>query len=485
MVTGASEQVQPKMVPAPGGGFYMSWYDNRAGGYDPYVQRFNANGFPLWPSPGVQVADTAFSSTEDYGLTVDGAGNAVLVFRDDRLGGVKITAQAVSPAGNLLWGALGVQMPSVGGVNSPKAGVGTDGVVYAGWTDNGKASVLRLDGNGAPLWATPFVITDGSSATYILSDLQAGEDGSIIASCVRYLTFNGAKVLHTQKLSMGGLPQWPGTTVPVFTTGSVQTGNFPTFLPDGAGGGVFSFYTVSPLQSFVQWVAPNGTLKFGTNGAAVTPSSAGMNRTNPAVAFDAESGRVYANWIEQIPNSSNYGVAAQAFDGTGARLWGSAGAVTTYVQPIASVYDCQQARAVMMGGRPVLLWVTASAFGVQTVSARGLNADGSTAWGANTVALPPGGKSRLAAMRLASGSASAVVWEGTASGGADLFGQRLNQDGSLGVPGDLNGDAIVDGADLGTLLGGWGSCVGCEADMNGDGTVDGADLGTLLGAWSI
>jgi len=52
-------------------------------------------------------------------------------------------------------------------------------------------------------------------------------------------------------------------------------------------------------------------------------------------------------------------------------------------------------------------------------------------------------------------------------------------------PADLNGDHVVDGADLGILLGAWGPCAGspCPADLNSDGSVDGADLGLLLGAW--
>jgi hypothetical protein len=50
------------------------------------------------------------------------------------------------------------------------------------------------------------------------------------------------------------------------------------------------------------------------------------------------------------------------------------------------------------------------------------------------------------------------------------------------LPGDLNGDGIVDGADLGILLGAWGTSG--PGDLNGDGVVDGADLGILLGAWS-
>lgn len=49
--------------------------------------------------------------------------------------------------------------------------------------------------------------------------------------------------------------------------------------------------------------------------------------------------------------------------------------------------------------------------------------------------------------------------------------------------GDLNGDGIVDGGDLGSMLGQWGACPGCEADLNQDGVVDGNDLGALLGLW--
>lgn len=51
--------------------------------------------------------------------------------------------------------------------------------------------------------------------------------------------------------------------------------------------------------------------------------------------------------------------------------------------------------------------------------------------------------------------------------------------------GDLNGDGVVDGGDLGIMLAYWGSCGKgpCPADFNGDGAVDGADLGLILSAW--
>ena len=61
--------------------------------------------------------------------------------------------------------------------------------------------------------------------------------------------------------------------------------------------------------------------------------------------------------------------------------------------------------------------------------------------------------------------------------------------------GDLTGDGIVNGIDLGILLGSWSIPPGappcddkpgfCPADLNGDGVVDGLDLGILLAAWTI
>jgi formylglycine-generating enzyme required for sulfatase activity len=49
-------------------------------------------------------------------------------------------------------------------------------------------------------------------------------------------------------------------------------------------------------------------------------------------------------------------------------------------------------------------------------------------------------------------------------------------------PGDVTGNGVVDGADLGALLTTWGAPKG-QGDLNGDGMVDGADLGLLLTKW--
>lgn len=76
------------------------------------------------------------------------------------------------------------------------------------------------------------------------------------------------------------------------------------------------------------------------------------------------------------------------------------------------------------------------------------------------------------------------VMGGRSAGGTPIATVERLYTGATGPTADLNGDGVVDGADLGTLLGAWGLCAGCPADLDGSGTVDGADLGTLLGAWT-
>lgn len=58
----------------------------------------------------------------------------------------------------------------------------------------------------------------------------------------------------------------------------------------------------------------------------------------------------------------------------------------------------------------------------------------------------------------------------------------IDSDGPAPCPGDLDGDGKVDGADLGLLLGLWGTN-DAGADLNGDGKVDGGDIGLLLGSF--
>ena len=84
-----------------------------------------------------------------------------------------------------------------------------------------------------------------------------------------------------------------------------------------------------------------------------------------------------------------------------------------------------------------------------------------------------------------------IAWSDERDGSSRrIYGQNLRVDGELGdaaLVGDLNGDGVVNAADLGLLIVAWGPCgkgVPCPADLNEDGIVDAADLGFLFANWS-
>lgn len=55
--------------------------------------------------------------------------------------------------------------------------------------------------------------------------------------------------------------------------------------------------------------------------------------------------------------------------------------------------------------------------------------------------------------------------------------------GQAPCPPDLNGDDIINAADLALLLGAWGPNPDHPADLNGDDIVNASDLAVLLGSW--
>jgi hypothetical protein len=56
--------------------------------------------------------------------------------------------------------------------------------------------------------------------------------------------------------------------------------------------------------------------------------------------------------------------------------------------------------------------------------------------------------------------------------------------GAEPVPGDVNGDGIVDVVDLLSIISAWGACSGCPEDVNDDGTVNVSDLLIAIANWS-
>lgn len=151
-----------------------------------------------------------------------------------------MTAAKLSPAGKALWGKLGVQTTKGSATNSaPKIAGTSDGLVVVAWTSNSNVVLQKLDANGHAVWGKGIVLRE-ASYNYLLADLHAADNGSVIVSRVREQGFGSNSYIYANKLSATGKLLWGKGHVKVFDNGSLQFGAFPYFVPDGSGGAVFA-----------------------------------------------------------------------------------------------------------------------------------------------------------------------------------------------------------------------------------------------------
>ena len=437
-VAGAGfEEAQPKLVPTADGGCYISWFasdpaGSPAFGYDVRLQRLDATGTPEWAAGGILIADRGFSSTQDYGLAVDPLGNALLTFRDDRLGGTQITATLVTSAGLQLWGPTGVQLTDTTDfVAAPKICGTTDNHVIVAWTQGSGIRLQRLDLAGANTWGTDIVLTP-AAGSFSMADMHASDSGSAIFSWVSQSGgFSTPRHLVAQKVSAGKTPLWGAAHVNVFDGGSLQFGNFPGFVPDGAGGAAFAWYSSSPsLEVWAQRVDANGNELFPHNGVNAS-TNATQIRVAPALSFDAGEQELFVAYTELNSVQSMSGISAQKFDASGARQWSPSG---VSIVPVSSNESGDVGIASLEVGKLQGVAVTYSdsaGFGQDQFLAQRLDDDGALVGAAIALSTTPASKYRNTTRATPLGHVL-VTWQDDASGSADILVQDLLPKGTLG-----------------------------------------------------
>ncbi len=427
LMTAGGQQNQVKLAPTSDRGLWVSAFDGGAG-WDVRLQRLDANGVELFPGDGVLVADRGFSSTQDYGLDVGRFGSALLAFRDDRVGGTQITAARIDLDGNAEWGALGVQLTATNDfVAAPKIAGLQDGSSVVAWTQNAGIVLQRLDLSGAPLWGAGISFTPGAGS-YSVSDLHDAGNEVIVSFVHQTGGFGSPRHILAQKLDTNGSSLWGASHVAVFDGGSLQFGNFPGFVPDAAGGGVFAWYDTSStqFQCFVQRISSAGSEAFPHNGVPVS-TDATRTRVSPDVAFDPSSQETFVAWREQNSGQSMFGVYAQKLDAAGARQWTDAG---TEVVALSGT-ERSQVRTRPAAGGAFVFWDESPSFGQDRILGARLDASGAVDLASFDVASTPSGKSRLALASTNYGL-GVLAWSDDRSDGGDILVQNVGAGGGLG-----------------------------------------------------
>lgn len=428
-----SDQVQPKLVPIQNQGWYISWFDNNPSappppGYSVFYQRLNAGGYEQYQHGGLEVAALSNSSTEDYGLSLDTSNNALLAFLDTREdSNQQVTAAKMSLLGKASWGNLGVQLTRNDASNAVPKIVGTsDGNVVVAWTSNSDVIVQKLNSAGQPQWGNGIVFS-ASGLDYLLADLHAADNGSVIVSWVSEAGFGSNAQLRANKISATGQLLWGAHPVQIFTTGSLQFGNFPYFVYDGQGGAVFAWYTSIPtLQCFAQHILSNGHPAFPAGGVAVSSNSSQI-RVDPAAVYRPSTHEVFVFWTEEDSLQVYNGVSGQKFNSTGSPQWGADGLTIIPLGTDQQIF----VTPVQEGTGALTFWVDQANYGSATIQAIKLDGNGNTVCPQFAVSSTPSDKSRLAAAVNPAGIA-ALVFEDDRIGNNGIYIQDVASNCSLG-----------------------------------------------------
>ncbi|KPJ60611.1 MAG: hypothetical protein AMJ46_06375, partial [Latescibacteria bacterium DG_63] len=190
LCTAANDQERARIVSDGAGGAIITWKDCRGGNYDVYAQRTDSTGTVLWTSDGVAICTTAAGAQCQPGISSDGAGGAIISWQDYRSGShYDIYVQRVNSSGTVQWT--------------------TNGVAICTASNNQEV---------------PEIISDGAGGAIIVwYDYRSGSDYDIYA----------------QRVNSSGTVQWTVNGVAICTASDYQKS--ARISSDGAGGAIITW----------------------------------------------------------------------------------------------------------------------------------------------------------------------------------------------------------------------------------------------------
>jgi len=205
-------QFFPEVISDGQGGAIVTWYDYRSGSEDVYVQRLNSQGQILFAPEGVPVCKAPGTQWFPK-LVTDGRNGAIIAWMDRRSGNFDVYAQRVDYSGKLLWGESGLPICVMEG-NQENVEIiddGAGGAIIA-WKDSRSTApglyVQKINPDGAPL--LPVNGTMVSQDTDLVSALDLAPTKQGGAMIVWSDPHAGDADIYVQQMDASGRMVWMG-----------------------------------------------------------------------------------------------------------------------------------------------------------------------------------------------------------------------------------------------------------------------------------
>ena len=273
------------------GGAILAWSDYRSGVAVAYAQRVDSTGTVKWTPDGVLICNAPAGDQRFPQLVPDGAGGAIIVWDDDRLGFPGVYAQWVDSLGAVKWDTSSV---AVCLTDSPKgdpevASDGAGGVVVA-WADSvsGHYNIYaqRVNSLGAVQWAAGGVCLRSTSADQRRPQIASDGVGGVIVAWEDSLSGNWD--IYAQRVTAFGGLQWTDNAAEVCV--SVGDQCYPRLVPSGTSGAIVTWqdFRSGEWDIYGQRLGAGGGSSWTVNGEWVCKAAGDQRR--PQLAPDGASG---------------------------------------------------------------------------------------------------------------------------------------------------------------------------------------------------
>lgn len=284
-----------------------------AGSHELWAQRIAPTGAPQWGSDGRPVAvAVARGSVSDAALLPDGAGGALVVFREEVVegelaGDFDLMVQRIAADGSLPWSAdpQGFKVVSATTLVEGPPAVVSDGaggaiVAYqATWAQGPRSGQVdlfaqRIDATGVGLWnqgaPVPLASSDWSEGQPWLVSDTAGGAIAVFEQTPPAAHLSKDQDLYAQRIGPDGTLMWHGGQQSAVLSATTHLERSPSVAADGAGGVVVFFEAVGQVgehagdsELVAQRLDPAGQRLWGEDNAPeLVAYSAALERA-PAV----------------------------------------------------------------------------------------------------------------------------------------------------------------------------------------------------------